>query len=150
MKSSFFILTCFSFILLALPFTGMNAQRQAGNGRLKEKLKASHAAYITQELELTETEAQKFWPVYNAYRSEIEGLRFDADRKSVETMTDKEAEDLLNEQLETKAKEVEVQKKYVLKLKTVIPARKILLLWKAEKEYREKVISNLKNRRRNE
>lgn len=148
MKFSFFIPTCAAFIMLVVPFTSMNAQQQAGKGRLKEKLKASHAAYITRELDLMESEAQKFWPVYNAYRAEIEELRSDADWKPIESMTDKEAEDVLNRQLDTKAKEVELQKKVVQKLKAIIPARKIILLWKAEKEYREKVISNIKKRRR--
>ena len=148
MKFSLFVPTCVTFIMLVLPFPSMNAQQQAGKGRLKEKLKASHAAYITQELDLTESEAQKFWPVYNAYRAEIEDLRSDADWKPIESMTDKEAEDVLNRQLDNKAKEVELQKKVVLKLKAIIPARKIILLWKAEKEYREKVISNIKKRRR--
>jgi len=148
MKFSLFVPTCVTFIMLVLPFPSMNAQQQAGKGRLKEKLKASHAAYITKELDLTESEAQKFWPVYNAYRAEIEELRSDADWKPIESMTDKEAEDVLNRQLDTKAKEVELQKKVVQKLKAIIPARKIILLWKAEKEYREKVISNIKKRRR--
>lgn len=148
MKFSLFVPTCVTFIMLVLPFPSMNAQQQAGKGRLKEKLKASHAAYITQELDLTESEAQKFWPVYNAYRAEIEELRSDADWKPIESMTDKEAEDVLNRQLVTKATEVELQKKVVQKLKAIIPARKIILLWKAEKEYREKVISNIKKRRR--
>jgi len=148
MKFSLFVPTCVTFLMLVLPFPSMNAQQQAGKGRLKEKLKASHAAYITQELDLTESEAQKFWPVYNAYRAEIEDLRSDADWKPIESMTDKEAEDVLNRQLDTKAKEVELQKKVVQKLKAIIPARKIILLWKAEKEYREKVISNIKKRRR--
>lgn len=148
MKFSLFVPTCVTLLMLVLPFPSMNAQQQAGKGRLKEKLKASHAAYITQELDLTESEAQKFWPVYNAYRAEIEELRSDADWKPIESMTDKEAEDVLNRQLDTKAKEVELQKKVVQKLKAIIPARKIILLWKAEKEYREKVISNIKKRRR--
>jgi Skp family chaperone for outer membrane proteins len=38
----------------------------------KERIKALKTAYITQELNLTSAEAEKFWPVYNEYFAEIE------------------------------------------------------------------------------
>ena len=33
----------------------------------REKVKALKVAYITEQLELTTDEAQKFWPIYNAF-----------------------------------------------------------------------------------
>ncbi len=36
-----------------------------------EKVQALKIAFITQKLELTSDEAQKFWPVYNRYETEI-------------------------------------------------------------------------------
>ena len=36
-----------------------------------QKIKAIYVAYMTQELSLTETEAQKFWPVCNEYEKEL-------------------------------------------------------------------------------
>ena len=38
----------------------------------KERIKALKVAYITKELNLSATEAEKFWPVYNEYFAEIE------------------------------------------------------------------------------
>jgi hypothetical protein len=37
----------------------------------KQKAEAVYNAYITKELTLTKEESEKFWPVYNDYRTEI-------------------------------------------------------------------------------
>lgn len=130
------------FMLLCLNVTG-----QDGKEKMKEKFKAQKVAFITAELELTEAESQKFWPIYNTYQSEMEDLKKSNDKKPSKDMTDKEAEDLIYEKLDGKAKEIDLQKKYVQKLKTAIPARKIALLFGLEREFKEKVISNMKERR---
>ena len=43
---------------------------QDGN-KDKEKIEAVRTAYITNQLNLTPEEAQKFWPIYNRYFSEV-------------------------------------------------------------------------------
>src|ERR1700733_13020492 len=45
---------------------------QKGNGQALEAIKV---AYITRELNLSPEEAQKFWPVYNNYTSEVKLAR---------------------------------------------------------------------------
>ena len=53
--------------LCSLAQTGPDSTRK---GKL-QKVKAIYVAYMTQELSLTETEAQKFWPVCNEYEKEL-------------------------------------------------------------------------------
>jgi len=98
---------------------------------------------------LSEIEAQKFWPVYNTYLSEIEQLRASLDLKPRREMSDKEAEDMMMAMLDGRSKEIEIQKKYIQKMKTAVPAKKIAMLFKVEREFKEKVISNIKERRKN-
>ena len=43
---------------------------QDGN-KEKEKIEAVRTAYITNQLNLTPEESQKFWPIYNRYFSEV-------------------------------------------------------------------------------
>jgi hypothetical protein len=105
-------------------------------------------AYITSQLELTESESQKFWPIYNDYEAEREGIRKSMDVQFSRDMSDKEAEDLMYKVLDFKAKEIDIQKKYIQKMKSAIPARKIAQLFRAEKEFKEKVITHMKERRR--
>jgi hypothetical protein len=139
------------FILFAFIGSAMAVAGQDGlqRDRIKDKVKAQRVAYITQELELSETEAQKFWPIYNTYQSEIEQLRASLDLKPRRDMTDKEAEDMMMAMLDGRSKEIDIQKKYIQKMKTAVSAKKIALLFKVEREFKEKVISNIKERRKN-
>ncbi len=136
----------FAFIISSMVATGQDGEQR---DRIKDKVKAQRVAYITQELELSETEAQKFWPVYNTYLSEIEQLRSSLDLKPRKDMSDKEAEDMIVAMLDGRSKEIEIQKKYIQKMKTAVPAKKIAMLFKVEREFKEKVISNIKERRKN-
>jgi len=38
-----------------------------GNQEKREKVKALKVAFLTEKLALTSEEAQKFWPIYNAF-----------------------------------------------------------------------------------
>ena len=136
-------------LLFFMLFTSFFATAQNGNrkSQMKYKLKAQNVAFITTELELTEAESQKFWPVFNSYRDEIDELRATVDRKPNKDMTDKEAEDMMYAMLDAKSKEIDIQKKYIQKLKSAIPPRKIAQLFRLEKDFKEKVISNMKERR---
>ena len=73
----------------------------------------------------------------------------DIDIKPSRDMSDKEAEDMMYALLENRSKEIDVQKKYIQKMKTAISARKIAMLFKAERQFKEKVVSNMKERRMN-
>ena len=61
----------------------------------RERIKALKVSFITERLDLTEKEAQKFWAVYNEYEnkvfkikySEIRSIRKEI-RTSLDTMSD--------------------------------------------------------------
>ena len=64
-----------------------------------EQIQALKVALITEEMNLSEIEAQKFWPIYNAFEEKNSQLRKDSreKRKSIdfETISDSEAKTLL-------------------------------------------------------
>ena len=132
-----------------LGFYTINAQETQVKERVKDKINAQRVAYITNQLELSEAEAQKFWPLYNAYHSELEQLKSSLDIQFKRDLSDKEAEDMLIKMLDGRSKEIEIQKKYIQKMKSAIPAKKIARLYRAEKEFKEKLISGVKERRKN-
>jgi len=115
---------------------------------IKDKMEAQKVAYITQQLELTEDEAQKFWPIYNSYQNDLEQLKSSMDVKLNKNMSDKEAEDLMYKMLDTQTKEIEIKKANIKKMKTVISAKRIAALFRAERTFKEKIVSNIKERRR--
>jgi hypothetical protein len=133
--------------IMALFMTTVFSQENESKKRLKEKMKAQSAAYITQKLELTEAESQKFWPIYNDYRDEIQKERAAINSKPSNDLNDTEAEDYIADLLESKSREIEIQKKYVKKFKTAISPRKIVMLYNAEREFKENVIANIRERR---
>src|ERR1035441_8570820 len=58
-------------LMLFCPFA-MFAQDKTDR---KDKIETMHIAYLTQKLDLTPAEAEKFWPVYNQYKADMEQLR---------------------------------------------------------------------------
>ena len=72
MKKYLLILT----ILLG-SLTAVKAQDdQPGDDSKKlERIKALYVAYITQQLNLSPEEAQKFWPVHTQFEAELKGVR---------------------------------------------------------------------------
>jgi hypothetical protein len=96
-----------------------------------EKVQALKIAFITQKLQLTSIEAEKFWPVYNQYENEIKSLRSNNQNGDV---------------LENEEKLLNIRKKYKPSFEKIIGPEKVNQLFSAEKEFRNVLIKRLKNR----
>jgi hypothetical protein len=74
------------FLLYLLVFAGSittaAAQDQPVEG--EQKIKAYYVAYITKELNLTEDEAQKFWPLHNQFDQEMKTINDKADQTEIQ------------------------------------------------------------------
>ena len=53
----------------------------------QEKVKALYVAYITEELKLTESEAQRFWPVHAEYDADLRKIKLDQQELERQQMT---------------------------------------------------------------
>ena len=137
----FLFLLCSSQIIFAQP-----------GGKKKEQIEALRMAFITNKLELTGKEAQQFWPVYNEYQDKLEALRktrkmeIRQESGKLETITDQEAEQIIEAELGLRAKEVELNKTYFAKFKQVLSAKKVLKLMRAEEEFKKELIKQLKDK----
>lgn len=118
-------------ILFAGSFTNVKAQGKDKEGR-SEKIQSLKIAFITQKLELTTDEAQKFWPVYNGYETEIRQAYKDS--KAGGDAIDNE-EKLLN-----------VKKRYRSEFVKVIGPLKTNILFNAEREFRGVLMRHLKGK----
>lgn len=105
-------------------FTVLHAQDDDSRG---EKIEALKIAFITQKLNLTSDEAQKFWPVYNQYEQDIRNI------KGVEVIDNEEQ--LLN-----------IRKKYKPSFEKILGPQKLNNLFNAERDFRTVLIRRLKNR----
>jgi|TARA_R110002094_G_scaffold209422_2_gene179830 hypothetical protein len=135
-------------LLIALLFT------TTFYGQQKERIKALKTAHITNALNLTTEEAQKFWPVYNVHEEKLFELRKKERREifmmlkgDVEGLTDEEANALIEKGINFKTTELEYYKELVANLRGVIPPYKILKLRRAEEEFKRKLLEIMKKRR---
>ncbi len=109
---------------------------------LREKARADKKLVVATALALTEGEAKAFWPVYNAYQSDMithyDKLLSLVDRfdKAYDSMTDQTAAQLLNEYLALEASHVALLKAYVPRFQRVLPALKVARLYQIENKMR--------------
>ncbi|WP_298894444.1 hypothetical protein [uncultured Psychroserpens sp.] len=132
------------FIALTISAFGQRKERQ-------ERLKALKVAFITEKLELTSDEAEKFWPVYNAIeekkevlRKEVQTIRRELD---FDALTDTEANKLLKDLMGLENRKHNLQIKQVNDLLQVIPAKKIILLKVVEEQFKAQMLKELRKRR---
>jgi hypothetical protein len=128
----------FSILFLMIVFTAHSQQPPIKENNEKEKrkeekkkIKALYVAYITQELKLDESDAQKFWPVQEQYSSEIKAVN----KKPQITEIERE-EAILN-----------IRKKYNEKYSKLIGKERTDLFFKKDKEFRNKMVEGLKKKR---
>ena len=120
-------------LILLLGFTSFFVKAQDDNpGQRAEKIQALKIAFITQKLDLTPDEAQKFWPVYNRY--EVELKQMIRDNKTNPDIIDGD-EKVLN-----------LRKRYRSEFIRVIGQPKMNELFKAENEFRGVLLKRLKER----
>jgi len=109
---------------------------------LREKARADKKLVVATALALTESEAKAFWPVYNAYQSDMithcDKLLSLVDRfdKAYDTMTDQTATQLLNDYLALEANHIALLKAYVPRFQRVLPALKVARLYQIENKMR--------------
>jgi hypothetical protein len=124
------------------------AQNQGGNPeRMKEKLKTHKIAFLTERMQLTENEAEKFWPLYRSYEAERRELKEDIFIENLNAdISEKEAEKALDNMIDIKTKELDLQKRYISRFRSVIGAKKVIELYKAEKEFKETMVKRIRER----
>jgi hypothetical protein len=119
--------------------------------RLQE-IKAQKSAYLTQKMNLTPEEAQRFWPVYNQYDEEQETARREhmrymrTMRQKEGQLTEKEANEMLDRQLAMHEKDLQIRKKYDPQLRKAIGAQKLVQLLKAERDFHREVMKRFRDR----
>ena len=124
-----------------------NRAHMGHGGQGMEKLQSAKIAFITQRVELTPKEAEKFWPIYHQYQKEMQGLAKErmAERKA-ESQTP--ADERLDDRLEMESRMLELRKKYTREFSRVISSEKVLRLYDAEKEFRRELLKRLQERRK--
>ena len=120
-------------------------------GEHRDKIKALKVALITEKLDLSASEAEKFWPVYNAFEKQQELSRQKSHDKrddiNFEALSENEAQKLLDEMVASGKMRYDLYNKFILDLNQFLPAKKIILLKKVEEEFKRKMLKEFQKRR---
>lgn len=144
MKKNSIILGFAIATLLSVITFSANAQQ---NRRMNmEEFENKKIEYITKEAELTKEEANKFFPVYNELsKKKFElhrqhRLKMEKMKSSKDNISDEEYRKLLENDVDVKLKEAELDKEYSSKLDDVIAPEKLYKVQQAERKFMQDAI----------
>lgn len=134
-------------ILFAISLFSLSAFAQPNKGNIE----ALRVAHITREVGLSPQESQKFWPVYNQYQGELENLR--KERKNTisqakqnrSNLSDADYANLVDNEMNFKSKELEIDKKYNERFKVILPIEKVAKLYKAQESFKRELVRQLRD-----
>jgi hypothetical protein len=110
-------------------------------------MKSGREEMMRGEMQLTESEAGDFWPVYEQYRSEVEIIR-DRQTKMISTyveaywaaeLSDDLAKDVLDEHFAISTAILKVEKKYLRKFRKILPVGKVTRFYQLESKLQAQV-----------
>ena len=132
-------------MLCGLPSLSMAQNKSTNNLEIMhEKLKADKKLIVAKYMELTESEAKKFWPVYEEYQKNLQKLNerlqsllqnYAAEYQS-NSLTDDKAKKLLDQWIALDKDEASHRKTYAAKVLKVLPAKKAARYLQIENEAR--------------
>ncbi len=126
--------------------------RKADNRR--EEIEKQRVEFVTQFLKLEGSQAEQFREVYQRYRAEM--MKLNEQRRELrrqirqrkDQLTDDEARQFINQMLELDRQALEVRERYFTEVfSKVISPRKVLLIPVAERQFKKKLLKEMKERR---
>lgn len=106
---------------------------------LRKDLRSEQKQIIAANMPLTDTEAQRFWPLYEQYTAEK--VKINDDRLSVikeyatnfDKLTDGQAQTLVNKWAETDQSVSQLRTKYIPMFQKVLPGKKVALFFQLDR-----------------
>jgi hypothetical protein len=111
---------------------------------LRDKIKADKKLVVATNMELTESEAKAFWPIYDKYQKDLQKINrrivnvldsYAADARA-KTLTDDKAKKLINEALAIEQAEANLKSTYAPKLSKALPVKKVARYLQIENKIR--------------
>jgi hypothetical protein len=144
MKATFFLAMA-AVITIGFVSPAVSQDKPADNMEiLLEKIKADKKLLIAANMEMMESEAKGFWPVYEAYQKDLDAIyrrigklidSYAADYRA-NTLTDDKAKTLIDELVAIEQAEGGLQASYVPKLSKVLPPKKVARYLQIENKIR--------------
>jgi hypothetical protein len=144
MKVTFFV-TLVAAITMWVVSPVVSQDKPADNMQiLRDKIKADKKLLVSANMDLTESEAKGFWPVYEEYQKELTAINqrigkliesYAADYRA-NTLTDEKAQKLIDELVAIEKADGGLQATYAPKLSKVLPPKKVARYLQIENKIR--------------
>ena len=109
-----------------------------------DKIESAKVGMITNRLNLTQEQAQTFWPIYNDYDAKKKEIRANFQKLTSESRslaaTDEKITSDLKEILNIRQKEVDLEKEYYTKFLKVISPRQLAELYRTEQIFLKRLL----------
>ena len=132
----------------ALSFAGTTALAQERQS--KERVEAAKIAFLTDKMELTSEQAQKFWPLYNEYESKrrelIKSYR-SGYKQNADELTEQEAKARIDMMFTTREKELALEQEYAAKYARIISNKQLVKLYRGERDFTKLLLKRLDDNR---
>lgn len=139
-------------VLLMLTSAITQAQKPTTD-EAAEKIKSLQMQYLSQKLNLSAEEAEKFWPVYKNYTKEVETLIAERHNKRQQDKQLSDPDDIARRNMDNdlgyEKRMYDIRSRYTNEFQRVLPARKAGAVFKSEREFRNIMINHLNNQRLN-
>jgi hypothetical protein len=162
MKISIAIFMAMAVMAMVLPNRAQSQDREKMTTEGKEKMakerqemgeriKASKIAFITEQVDLSPEEAEKFWPIYNEQEKKREELthnlmeRYKGHEEDAE-VSDEQAEEMMQQRFKQEQALLDLKKVYHKKYTDILPATRVLKLYDAENNFKRKLMERFGHR----
>lgn len=140
-------------IIAAFCLAGISAQAQPRpQENWMEKMQSVKIAFLTNEIGLTPTEAQSFWPIYNSVSEELDKAMYstitsymELEKSINENKSEKEINKCLERYLEAMSSQDEIRNESVEKYRKILSDTKVAKIFVAEEKFRRQHIRMLQH-----
>jgi len=132
-------------IVIVLVFAGHEvfsqppASFRSGGLTPSKKLNAIRDSYIDRQLDLTDEQKAKFWPLYRRYNQEITEVR----SLKRQNLIENKSKDQMEKDIEFGQQILDIKKRYNQEFLKVIPADKVNKMYRSEREFTDEMIKRL-------
>jgi hypothetical protein len=118
----------------------------------QDRIKSLKIAHITEDLKLTQIEAQNFWPIYNAYEVKKSDLKKTTrkirEQLDMQTINEPDARAVISDMITSERKQHDLKSQFIKDLLTVLPAKKVIQLKLSENEFNKRMLREIRQRKR--
>ncbi len=116
----------------------------------KDKIETLKRLYISEKLELTTEEAEKFWPIYNEFaqkRDQVKKSIHQAQKKmKAGGHTEKDAIETIDLMTQKRKEEADIDAKFLKDCLPALGVEKVMRLAQLQKEFQQELVKKMKER----